>query len=118
MNRRLYVQLAVSTFSPISSRSSNGMRMCMCVCVCVCLCVCVCARGQNELEVCTTLAYPHISSFPTMPVYNHAHIHIPFEDSEATSTGLKVDIAMQGYRCHHHSLFNGGLQHTPFGQQC
>ena len=27
-------------------------------CVCVCVCVCVC--GQNELELCTTLAYPLI----------------------------------------------------------
>ena len=50
--------LAVSSFSPVGSRSSN---------------VCVC--GRNELEVCTTLTYPHIhiSSFLTM--------------------GLKVDVA-------------------------
>ena len=34
--------------------------------MCVCVCVCVC--GGNELEVWTTLAYPHISSFRTMPV--------------------------------------------------
>ena len=37
----------MSTFSPVGSRSSNGMRMCVCVCVC----------GRNELEVYTTLAY-------------------------------------------------------------
>ena len=30
------------------------------------MCVCVC--GWNKLEVCTTLAYPHISSFCIMPV--------------------------------------------------
>ena len=62
-------------------------------CVCVCVCVCVC--GRNELEVCTTLAYPHISSFRTILVFTHKHtrsrILKPFEDSEPT--GLKVDIA-------------------------
>ena len=31
--------LAMPTFSPIGSRSSNGMRMCVCVCVCVCVCI-------------------------------------------------------------------------------
>ena len=53
-------------------------------CVCVCVCVCVC--GRNELEVCTTLAYPHISSFCTMPVLytqlTHSRILKLFEDSK------------------------------------
>ena len=40
---------AMSTFNPVGSLSSNGMRMCVCVC------------GWNELEVCTMLAYPHMS---------------------------------------------------------
>ena len=53
---------AMSTFSPVSSRSSDGIRMCVYVCVCVCVC------GRNELQVCTMLAYPHISSFRTMSV--------------------------------------------------
>ena len=61
----------------------------MCVCVCVCVCV------WNKLEVCTTLAYPHISSFRTMPVLHtstrHTRVLKPFEDSEPT--GLKADIA-------------------------
>ena len=61
--------IAMSTFSPVSLLS-NGMRVCVCVCegVCVCVCVCVHVLAQNELEMCTTLAYPHISSFSTMPV--------------------------------------------------
>ena len=42
--------------------------------------------GQNELEVCTTLTYPHISSFRT-----HTRIFKPSEDSEPS--GLKADIA-------------------------
>ena len=29
--------LAMSTFSPVGSRSSKGMRMCLTVCVCVCV---------------------------------------------------------------------------------
>ena len=54
---------------------------------CVRGCVCVCVR--DELEVCATLAYPHISSFRTMPVlYTSTRILKPFEDSEPT--GLKV----------------------------
>ena len=34
--------MAKSTFIPVGSWSSNGMRMCLCVCVCVCVCMCVC----------------------------------------------------------------------------
>ena len=66
---------AVSTFSPS---------------VCYPQKVCVC--GQNELEVCTNLAYPHISSFHTKPVSEHAHMQnlIPFEDSRLR--GLELDI--------------------------
>ena len=73
--------------------------LCVCVCararafVCVCVCACACVCGRNELEVCTTLAYPHISSFRTMPVlYTSTHLLKLFEDSEPT--GLKVDIAL------------------------
>ena len=38
------VCMAIYSFSPISKRSSNGMRMhvCVCVYVCVCMSVCVC----------------------------------------------------------------------------
>ena len=52
--------------------------------------VCVCGGGGNELEVCTTLEYIHIS---VHSVHKHTHTCIlkPFEDSELT--GLKVDIA-------------------------
>ena len=61
---------AMSAFSPVGSRSSNSMRMCVCVCVSVSV------WRQNELEVCNTLAYPHISSFRTMPVsYTHLRAH-------------------------------------------
>ena len=56
--------------------------------------VCVCVCGQNELEVCATLAYPPISSFRPMPeLYTSTRTLKPFEDSEPT--GLKVDIAWQ-----------------------
>ena len=66
-------------------------------CVCarararVCVYVCVCARARNELEVRTTLAVPHLSSFCTMPVlYTRTHA---FKDSERT--GLKVDVSIK-----------------------
>ena len=36
------VTLAMSTFSPVGSRSSNGMRMCVRACVRACVRICVC----------------------------------------------------------------------------
>ena len=39
----------MSAFGPVGSQPSNGMRMCVCVRAC----------GQNELEVCSMLAYTH-----------------------------------------------------------
>ena len=79
---------AMSTFSPTSLQSSNGMRMCV--------------RAHTHVFVCKrNLKYAlcwliHISSFCTMPVYTHKHmhtcIHIPFEDSKLME--LKVDIAV------------------------
>ena len=52
-------------------------------------CMWVC--GQNELEVCTMLVYPHISS--VLCIYTQAHTHIlkPFEDNNLTE--LKLDSA-------------------------
>ena len=58
--------------------------LCVCVCVCVCerereresVCVCVCVCVRNEPEVCTTLAYPHISAHPVLcQCYTLAHAH-------------------------------------------
>ena len=100
---------AMSTFSPMGLRSSNGMGMCVSVCVsvracmqtrvcvcvpqCVCMCECAlaCVCGRNELNVYTMLAYPRISSFCVIHKHTHTRILKPFEDSEPT--GLKVDIA-------------------------
>ena len=62
--------------------SCISIEMCVRVCACVCVhapvsahvhtCVymCVCVGGMN-LHACTMLAYPHISSFCTMPMYIH-----------------------------------------------
>ena len=60
----------------------------------MCVCVCVCRR--NELEVCSTLAYPHNYQFiPYYTIATHKQTHTrilkPCEDSEPM--GLKVDIA-------------------------
>ena len=75
---------AMSTFSPVGSWSSNGMRMCVCVCV--------------WTEWTWNLHYFGISTYQFIPFYasaihKHTHTRIlkPFEDSEPT--GLKVDIA-------------------------
>ena len=63
-------QWAVSNFSPIGLLSSNGMRMCVLVLVCVLVCV------WTEWTSCTTLAYPHISSFRAVPVlYTSTRTH-------------------------------------------
>ena len=43
---------AMSTFSPVSWRSSNGMRMCVHVCVCVCARVYACMRVCVRVCVC------------------------------------------------------------------
>ena len=65
---------AMSTFSPVGSRSSDG--------------VCVC--GWNELEVCTTMAYPHISSLCTMPVlYTSTHTHASSNHLRTGTDGAK-----------------------------
>ena len=65
--------LAMSTFSPVSLQSSNGMGMCVCVCSCVCacmhacehvcVCVCVCAI------VCVCIHYAGISTYQFSPCY-------------------------------------------------
>ena len=72
------------------------MCVCVCVCVCVCACVHVCVRVRNELEVCTMLAYPHISLVRTMPMYTHklstrTHMHLH------TISGQPTDGAKSGY---------------------
>ena len=65
------------------------MRSCMRACACVCVC------GWNELEVCTTLAYIHVSVHSVLcqcvRKLTRTRILKPFEDSEPM--GLKVDIA-------------------------
>ena len=128
----VHVLLAMSTFSPIGLRSSNGMRMCMChsvcacVCVCVCacacmfVCVCVCMRvcmracvcGWNELNVYATLAYPRISSFSSLGASsNHlrtANWHgwkwiLPFFWTESGSLYTSCD---RQEVCHHDNLIN------------
>ena len=56
----------------------------------VCVCVYVC--GQNEVEVCTTLAYPRISSFHTEPVlYTSTCTH-------ASSNHLRI-VNRRGKKC-------------------
>ena len=93
---RQKVQTQNSRQCPLLVQPGGGPQMvqvCVCVCVCVCLCVCacvlvcvcmracafacmcVCVCRWHGLEVCTTLAYPHISSCLTMPVYTHKHTH-------------------------------------------
>ena len=68
MDGETAIMYGMFAFSPVGSWSSNGIRTCVCVRVCVC--------GRNELEVCSTLGYPHIGSFHTVPVPQaHAHTH-------------------------------------------
>ena len=75
---------AISTFSPIGSLSSNGLRKH----------VCVYSTGivRNEL-ICGYANVVHTSSSFHTHTHAHAHTHtfIPFEDHELM--GLKVDTA-------------------------
>ena len=58
---------AMSTFSPVGSRSSNGMRMCVCVCVCV--------DGMNLKY--TVHWHIHISVHSILcQCYTQAHAHM------------------------------------------
>ena len=110
--------MAMFTFSPIGSRSSDGMRMCVCVRACVCACVracvracvhaCMCMDGM-KLEVCTMLAYQHISSFH---IHMHMHTRIlkQFEDSEPTG-------AKSGY-CQHYGWWLKGMLSLPMSINC
>ena len=72
----------------------------VCVCSCVRACVLVCMRvymcAWNKLEVYTTLAYQHLSSFRTIPVlYTSTRTHASSNHLRtAKPTGLKVDIAL------------------------
>ena len=72
----VYMNLAMSTFSPVGLQCSNGMRLCVCVCVCVC-----------------TLAYISVHSV-LFQCFTDTSTRIlkPSEDNELTS--LKVDTAM------------------------
>ena len=87
---------ALSTFSPIGLRSSNGMRMCDCECVCV--------YGMN-----LKYAWHQFIPYYAGAIHKHTHTHIlkPFEDSEPT--GLKVDIASSCFwRLLRHSISGSG----------
>ena len=66
----------MSTFSPVGSLSSDGMRMC----------VCVCAMNLK----CALCWHIHISvhSVLCQRIHTHTCIHISFEDSKVM--GLKV----------------------------
>ena len=106
-HKKNFKMLAISTLSPVSLQSPDGMRMCMhlcvCACTCVCVCLCACVRACVRVCVCTGIVWTELicgyasvvhtsSSF-----YTHTHAHtsarilIPFEDCKQTV--LKVDIA-------------------------
>ena len=80
--------LAISTFSPVSSPSSNGMRMCVRVCVHAgrhaCMHVCMCTGlVRNEL---TCQCSAHFKIIP----YTHTHMrthytHTPHTHMHTTS---------------------------------
>ena len=78
---------AMSTFSPVGSQCSNGMKMCMCVCegalgcvcVSVCVCVCVCVRVHIHMRAhgmnfkCAQHWHSQISYLILCQCYTQAH---------------------------------------------
>ena len=77
---------AMSTFSPVGSRSSNGMRMCVCVCVCVCV------DGMNLKY--TVHWHIHISVHSILcQCYTQAHAHT----HPQTILEQQTDWAKSGY---------------------
>ena len=92
--------LAVSTFSPVSSLSSNDLRTCAHVLAYTT------DIAQNEL-ICGYVSVVHTSSsFRT-----HTHILIPFEDCELT--GLKVDIGHSLAHTHACTHYTHTHKYTP-----
>ena len=87
----------MSTFSPVGSRSSDGMRVCVCVCV----------DGMNLKYALPWHIHISVHSIHASAVHKHMHTRIlkPFEDSEPT--GLIVDIPL-------HSVFAAFL----YGADC
>ena len=98
---RMHTRTHTESYTIWGPQTSSAQMVWECVFVCVCMCVC----RHNKLEVCTTLACPHISSFHTMLVHVHAHActhaHtqslIPFEDRKPA--GLKVNVAHMHWDC-------------------
>ena len=96
--------MAISTFSPVGSQSSNGMCVCVCVCAClrsckcvwVCVCVCVprCMFGQNGVSLSVhytgIFMYDFILYYTSVYTHTHTLIFTLFEDHEPM--GLKVHI--------------------------
>ena len=102
----------MSTFSPVSSWSSNGMSVCECKCVCVCVCewvsesVCACVC----MDWTWSMHYAGISTYQFIPYYvsaihrhTHTRIHKPFEGS--LPTGLKVDSSQNIAKNNNNNLF-------------
>lgn len=75
--------LTISTFSPVSSRSSNG----------VCVSVHVWMEWTWSVHYIQRWHNPHIGSFCTMLVYTHKHIHMRSASSYHLRTGN-----WQGYK--------------------
>ena len=68
--------MAMSTFSPVGSQSSNDTRMCVCVCVCMRACVCVYVYGMNLKYALCWHIHIIMSSFRTVPVlYTSTRTH-------------------------------------------
>ena len=86
---RLFFLQAMSTFSPVGSLSSNGMR----------ICVYVWTEWTWSMQYVGISTYQFITYYASV-IHMHTHSCIlkPFEDSELT--GLKVDIAFLHTCCY------------------
>ena len=87
--------MAISTFSPVSSLSSNGLTMRVCACLCIVRNELI--RGYASVVYTLSSFRPHTYTRPHTHTQVHTHTHydthilIPFEDRKPT--GLKVVIA-------------------------
>ena len=64
---------AISTFSPVSLQSSNGIRIHMCVCVCMRVCVCVHWHSTEWTDMWTCQHSAHYQSIPSTHTLTLTH---------------------------------------------
>ena len=87
---------AISTFSPVSSLSSNGLRMHVCVCLCT---------EWTDMWIYSNVVHTSSSFLPPPPTRPHTH--------SQTIWGQQTEGAESGYHKCAHERVSRGLRELP-----